>query len=275
MSKNVNNLLREQILSIRHEMHTLGPIKIYRQFGPMKKIVAIIVVLLASTHLAWGIEVTEINICAVEALGLMEKDGTGMWNELINKIFLDNNIIVNVSYKPYRRCEKNLKAKSVDAVPGVYPEPDFLIPKHYLGIDLITVIFKKGKIEKWRGQETLRDKIVSWKMGYDMDKHGVITVPIRKHEYYSQQGAIKMLLLDRIDFLLDYQPEIGILLDELNLSDQIDTLDQAIQGGEYFLGFSKTPKGKRLVEIFDREMEKLKSSGELHKLYETVGDPSY
>ena len=182
---------------------------------------------------------------------------------------------MKVSYEPYKRCERKLRAKEVDAVPGVYPEPDFLIPKRYLGVDLVTVIYKKGKITNWNGQETLRNKIVSWKRGYNMDTHGVITVPIQKHEYDNQKAVLRMLMADRIDFLLDYQPEIGIAIKELNLSHQLDTLDQAIKGGNYYVGFSKTPKGKILREIFDKEMEKRYQSGELHIMYERIGDPSY
>jgi len=49
----------------------------------------------------------------------------------------------------------------------------------------------------------------------------------------------------------------------------------AIAGPKYYMIFAETERGRKLAEIWDREMERLRKSGQLQKMYKKYGDLSY
>jgi len=222
-------------------------------------------------------EINSIKICTPEWEYYTQKDGKGLYNELWKEVFLSANIELNIRYVPFIRCEKTVKRmkNQYDVYAAGYPSDDVIVPKWHIGIDLITVVYNKGFISKWEGQKSLENKIVSWERGFDFDKNGIVKVAVKKHEFSKLESALKMLIVKRIDFVLDYNLAIKKKITELNISDKVEIVIDAIKGYKYYMIFSQTEKGEKLSKIWDEAMKKLDKSGKLHQMYRNYEDPAY
>jgi polar amino acid transport system substrate-binding protein len=244
----------------------------------MKKSLLCFLIPLMITPLIYGDESLSINICTPEWKWYSQKDGKGLYHDLWNKIYRPLNIKINIDYLPYKRCIKKLKETYLfDAVPGEYINDEFLEPKWHIGVDLITVAYKKGKVNKWQGQNTLLNKKVSWMRGYDFDKieYGVLRVPVNKYEFNYLASAVKMLDKGRIDFLLDYAKEINFEVKKANLEARIVVIPEVLTGPKYFLSFKNREKSRKLLKIWDEGMKRLYLTGELVKMFKEAEDKAW
>ncbi len=196
-----------------------------------------------------------VRICTPEWEFYTQKDGTGLYHELWAAVFKSAGINVDVKYVPFKRCVKsfsnskkktNTKANDYDAYAGGYGKEGGIIPYWHIGVDLITVAYKKGEIEKWTGEALLNGQRVGWERGFEYDKYGVVNVKIQLKEFSKLKSGIQMLASDRIDFLLDYSTAIGKTASELGLSEQIEMAPDVLPGPKYYMIFSDTEKDGRL-----------------------------
>lgn len=221
---------------------------------------------------------THITICSPQWNYYTEKDGTGLYHELWAAVFASANIRVDIDYIPFKRCEREFtdtKTTLYDAYVGGYGASGQLIPHWHIGVDVLSVVFRRGYIKNWLGEKSLTGKRVSWERGYNFDKHGVINVEVQLKEFSKLESALKMLHKDRIDFILDYDIAVKGLIKELGLSGQLEVMSNVIIGPKYYMIFSNTERGQTLAKIWDSGMEKLHISGELQKLYAYYNDQSY
>lgn len=244
----------------------------------MKRIL-MLVSLLISTYAVSEQKIDSITICTPEWELYTEKGGKGLYHDLWREIFEGTGVKVTVQYAPFVRCESSVidGQEVYDAYPGGYDSVEAVIPKWHLGLDWLTIVYKKGRINKWEGQESLVNKRVIWERGYKYDEAGVVNVPVDVHEYDSGNLslALAMLIKDRVDFLIDYQPALRKQIKDLNLADRLVILPDVIKGPKYYMAFRNNDKGKKLAKVWDKGMERLNNSGKLKKLYEAYGDPSY
>lgn len=244
----------------------------------MKKLLlAVIVLLLSTSGIAAG-QVKSIDICTTEWEYYTQKDGKGLYHELWKDIFESAGVKLNIKYHPFKRCEKvvrNVTLKQYDAYPAGYPAAGVTVPKWHIGVDLMTVIYKKGTIVKWMGQASLENRRVAWERGFDLDKAGVIKVKVEIQEFSKLENAMKMLVNGRIDFILDYIQATRDMVKKLDIADQVEILPDVIGGFKYYMIFRDTERGKELAEIWDKGMERLHTSGQLHKMYEQYEDLAY
>lgn len=246
----------------------------------MKKILLMCIILQISTYAIAGTEVSTIKICTPEWEYYTQKDGVGLYHELWKEIYEPAGVKPIVSYIPYKRCKIEVpdaqKKYVFDAYPGGYKETTpGLKPKWHIGIDLLTVAYKKNSNNKWNDQASLENKIVAWQRGFSFDKYGTVKVKVSVQEFDKLKSALKMLSTDRIDFILDYEYAIEKFLKELNLANQVVVVPSAITGPKYYMIFQQTERGRELAEIWDKGMERLHKSGKLQKMYEAYGDKSY
>lgn len=205
-----------------------------------------------------------------------QKDGSGLYQELWRQIFEPAGVRYKVQYALSGRCEIEVQEKRSHAYPGVYAgDPGFIIPKWHIGVDLITAVFKKGAIDKWTGQKVMENRRVGWERGYRFDKTGVVTVRVKKVEFNRLASALQMLVMDRVDIILDYPQAVDRFVRELGISDQVEILPDVIHGPKYYMGFVASEKGRALARIWDEGMERLSASGELQALYRKYQDKSY
>lgn len=220
---------------------------------------------------------TSIKICTPEWEYYTQQDGTGLYHELWKEIFTKSGVAVEIFYAPYKRCDEYISRNTdYDTFPGDYVGTDKkLITQHELGVDWVSVAYRKGTIEKWTGQSQLEGKRVAWERGYNFNTSGVITANVEVIDFTSLDAALKMLNAGRIDFIVDYDQALNEKIKELNLDNELTVSTNAVKGPKYYMTFTNTEKSKKLIEIWDREMAKLKKSGKLQELYGKYEDPTY
>lgn len=219
-----------------------------------------------------------IHICTPEWVLYTQKDGKGLYHDLWNRIFPPAGVTIKIWYMPFKRCETSLKQdpdSPYDAAAAAYAGEGVLVPRWHIGKDLISVIYVKGKITQWTGQEQLEGQRVAWQRGYELDKYGVITANTRVVEFNSLKEGLKILSRGRVDFLIGYQNTARENIRKMGLSDRLTMAPDVISGLKYYLIFRNNEKGRKLAEIWDKGMERLHSSGELQQLYGRYEDKAY
>ncbi len=225
-------------------------------------------------------ETSAIHVVCDEWPGFTNKDGTGVYWEIVKTIYEPAGISVKTEVMPWKRADYTVLYKKADAIVGDYylkeqAGKEFLYPAWHLSVeDPIIAVFKKRTISDWesRGIQSLKGKTVGWIRGYEYDKKEWLNVQMNKYELASVIQGMKMLAVDRLDVLIDYistiEPEAikaGINLDR-------DYDSKVVKLGEkLFLKFANTRRSKQLIKIFDDRMTELAKSGEIDALYQKWG----
>ena len=247
---------------------------------------ALLVPLLLLSFGANASQPDSVKICTPEWEFYTQKDGTGLYHELWAAVFKSAGISVDVKYVPFKRCvksfsnskkktETNTKTNDYDAYAGGYGKEGDIVPHWHIGVDLLSVAYKKGRIEKWTGEAMLKGQRVGWERGFEYDKYGVVNVKVQLKEFSKLKSGIQMLASDRIDFLLDYSTAIQKNVSELGLTGQIVMEPDVIPGPKYYMIFSDTEKGRALSKIWDAGMERLNKAGKLNKMFSAYEDKAY
>ncbi|OZG72777.1 hypothetical protein BTA51_14750 [Hahella sp. CCB-MM4] len=202
-----------------------------------------------------------------------------MYHELWKEVFDAYGIQASVLFAPYKRCKELARSGHVDAFPGGYRRDinvgNLIYPHWYIGVDIISVAYRKGTISSWTGTSNLSGKVVGWERGLQFDVAGIITEDIHLEEFTHLDAALMKLNAGRLDFILDYRQALESTLAELELEESIVIRANVITGQEYFMLFHDNEKGRFLAEHWDRVMRKLSDEGRLHYLYSKFGDESY
>ncbi len=219
-----------------------------------------------------------IYICTHAWDNYTQKDGYGLYHDLWKEVFSKNNITLSIEYAPFKRCETSVLNDSsniYDTYSAGYATNKAITPFWHIGIDQLCIVHHINNAETWEDQHTLTNKTVTWRRGYDFHKHNIVTVPIILNEFNDLQSGLKMVVRNRTEYLLDYELGINQAIKELDLSDSLTVIKDAISGDKYYMIFSNTSKGRALATIWDREMQKLHTTGKLHTLYQKYSDLSY
>jgi arabinofuranosyltransferase len=211
---------------------------------------------------------------------VLTSDGTGLYNQIYDNVFALKNLNVNIT--KCWKCKFRLLIGGVDFFPiGVKDESykgyTFITPKYAIWYtEGIAILFKKKTIMNWDGASSLKGKrIVSVRRtGHlrelDMYKEELSSEIEQAHESPTHEGALQMVMTDRMDV---YISSIEFM------KGAIQVQQEAFNDEEYhieFLGkpkkfyplFQQTERGKQLADIFDKGMQQLYQSGQLHIWYE-------
>ncbi len=218
--------------------------------------------------------ITTINLITSEWPGYTNKDGTGLYFDLIKAVYEPEGIQMKFELVPWKRAQALVK-KTADAIVGetMLPDEDYLYPQWPIDIEEVTVIFKKGADVKWNGESTLENKTVSWIRGYDFQMY--LHVKLNMLEVDNLQSGLLMLDAGRIDFLIDYEDFIMEEVENIRNTVKPDFALEQYQmeslrlGAKVYVAFVNSSRGKRLVEIFDRRMAQLYESGALDAMYKS------
>ena len=242
-----------------------------------QSIILLIILFFSSLNSALGNEkLTSIDVVAQEWTGQTNADGSGLYFELLQKIYTPLGITVNTSIVPFDRAIMMLREKTTDASVGFYSAEDakiagwyfYITPQHPIDFENVVAIFKKGSVTKWQYPQSLANRKVAWIQGYTYEKNiqaDMVYKPVSGHKQ-----AWELLGMGRIDFYLESEVDATA-----------SALENGVDLGEYqfetlwinnlYVPFSKTAKGQQLVEIFDHRMAEMRNTGELPKLYKKWG----
>jgi polar amino acid transport system substrate-binding protein len=160
------------------------------------------------TNMGYCDDLKVITVASEEWENNTNKDETGLYWDIIRKVYQMDNIQLKTRIVPYARSVHMVKVKKVDAwVASYIDEETFAIyPKWHFDADIVSALFQKSKFPDWKGVQSLANKTVGWVRGYDYDQY--IDVKMKIDELNSRDSAIGMLVKNRIDVLLDALVEI-------------------------------------------------------------------
>jgi len=200
------------------------------------------------------------------------KDGTGLYWDIVRTVYELEKIQLKIRIVPYARSVHMVKVKKADAWMGSYIDEETfaLYPKWHFDADIVSALFQKEKFPDWKGIQSLANRTVGWVRGYDYDQY--IDVKMKIDELNSRDSAIAMLVKNRIEVLLDALVEIqnelknNEKLQKLGFDKNAYRIEQLLQLNLY-LAFAKNERGQQLKDIWDKNFPVLVKNGDIKKLY--------
>lgn len=204
--------------------------------------------------------------------GQTNEDGTGLFFEIIQKVYEPDGIAITYEFAPWKRARKMVSANAADAMLCVWKEDARearqLTPRFPLFVEFTAAVFRKEGIEKWNGIESLNGKRAVWLRGYD---------------YYDNQRLSQVQFADWLE--VDDYAHAWLLLEKKRYDVYIDALidlehyiaSQKVDMDPYqlemlwqqnaYVAFSPVEKSKALMAIYDRRIQELFKSGALETIY--------
>ena len=239
----------------------------------MKKLLILMVVLIGFPP-AFAENINRISVTCEEWHNTTNRDGTGVYWEILKLVYEPVGIEVKTQIMPWKRAKLEVREKRVDALVGDYYEAnssDYFYPKWHITIEFpVVAVFKKGKIKNWDslGIRSLEGKRTVWIRGYDFDTVFLKGINVIKHEIVVDSQGIRLIDTGRDDVFLDYEAHIRHEANKLNINlDKEYEIKIAKPGSKLYVIFARTEKSKELIRIFDSRMTQLAQSGEIEKIY--------
>jgi len=232
------------------------------------------IVLFGNTARAEDEPLTTIRLLTSEWPGYTNKDGTGLYFDVIKAVYEPEGIQIVFQLLPWKRAQSLVK-KTADAIVGetILPEEDYLYPEWPIDVEEVTVMFKKTAIAEWKGEASLENKTVGWIRGYDFQMY--LQTAMKIQEVDTLQSGLLMLDNGRLDVLIDYEDLIAEEVENIRKTEKPDfdlskyQMESLRLGAKVYVAFVNSARGKRLVEIFNRRMAQLYESGKLDEMYKS------
>ncbi len=195
-----------------------------------------------------------------------EEDGRGAYFDLLNAVYPPSEFELLHSFLPYKRGINFVREGRMDIFSICYPMSEFYRAKHPWAQESLGVLFDEKVIGDWRGLASLENKQVT------LHKEIAILPFIKKlnaNLIKTDSKAKSLLLLEkrRAIFFL------GIYINILHEVDKNSNVSMPpytfvpLQVITCYPGFTPSPKGERLREMWDKGIERLHKSGELQAIY--------
>lgn len=198
-------------------------------------------------------------------------DGTGLYHEILNEVFALHGITVVREYVPSERAYDLVRAGRADMMTchDVASSP-LQLAKYPMFAGSYHVFYNKERVGEWKGEESLRDKIVAWRIGYYSVKN--FPVPIQPKEVKTGTSALGMVLLGRADFYVDDLSFIDTSIKENKLPFDRADYDVRMAGYRtYHPVLLESERGEQIKALYDQGMEQLIHSGKLREIFAKWG----
>ncbi|GFM35741.1 hypothetical protein DSM19430T_04250 [Desulfovibrio psychrotolerans] len=199
------------------------------------------------------------------------RDGTGLYHEILDNIFTRQGVHIARTYAPPQRSNDLVQAGRADMMTcrDRAAEPLFVARYPMYEADF-HVFFNRRQQPEWEGPQTLAGKTVVFRMGYYSERNFPESVTMR--EVRTPDAALSMVLLGRADYYVDDLNFIQESLADARIPFNRD--DYAIQVAgrrQYFPVLLDSPRGRAIEQWYARGMERLHNTGELREIYEKWG----
>ncbi|CZF86734.1 substrate-binding periplasmic protein [Grimontia marina] len=196
-----------------------------------------------------------------------EKDGSGLYFEIMRRVFEPLGYSIKTITTTYSRSVYLVQTKKMDAFLGSYidEKEKILYPYWHFDADQVSAVYKASVIPTWEGEKTLGNRTVGWVKGYDYSDY--IDTKFNIHEVKSRRQGLSMVYSDRLDVMLDARKELEEEF-ALGYLDRDDFEMVNIMDLKLYPGFADSEKGQELRRIYDERFEELLAKGEIKRLYD-------
>jgi ABC-type amino acid transport substrate-binding protein len=202
--------------------------------------------------------------------GHTEADGKGLGWDIMRQVFEPAGVELVIQSVPYTRSIGLVQRGEADAWVGSYrDEVDEGVhyPQWHYDADRISAL--SLATQPVPSLATLGQYRLVWMRGYEYQRY----LPNLKNywEVLRRNSALEMLNYGRADFYIDARTEVEDLLDEAADKSRYRITD--LTNLPVYLGFTDSPRGRELAQLYDRRMEALVKQGSLRPLFERWQQP--
>lgn len=221
---------------------------------------------LLCTTLLLSQETKEIIVATESWKGGTNRDGTGLYWDILNEVYTPLGYKIIKKYKSYNQATEMVRTNQADIYLGAYKdEKDFAAyPKYYFDQDIVVAVYRKDVIEQWQGQKSLEGLNVGWIRGYDYDKY--LNTKVRIKELSTRKNGLKLLKLDHLDAFLDAREDIREYLAKAKLDPEIFAQKIILQL-KLYPAFAKNSRGNKLMKVWDERMKSLIKTQAFQEIY--------
>lgn len=194
-------------------------------------------------------------------------DGTGLYFELMRRVYQTEGIQVESHIVPWARSKAMIRDGKADCMLAAYLTPGddrWSYPQHPIDVDNTAVVFLRQTIKPWEGIDSLSGRSVVWPRGYNF--HNYLTVKVDWMEVDSAKQGWGMVDRGRADFYMDILPEITAYIQKHRMDMERYRVETAFSIKTY-VRFGRGPRTDALRRIYDRGFKRLFKSGKLKSLF--------
>ena len=212
-------------------------------------------------------QIKSINIVAPVWEDYTNADGTGMYWEILQTIYSNQDIKLKPSSVSWNRALKMVtKYQIYNAIVGEYldSEEPLLFPKYPIDVEYLAVLSKNSEAA-FVDMSSLAGKRVGWLKDYDLIDENEIDFTLR--EYRTVQQGLKLLDEGKLDFIIDEWDELASALSSNNLSLDDYQMKNMPEGTDVYVAFADNAISKVLIEVYNEEVEVMVKSGSMQAIY--------
>lgn len=226
----------------------------------------IFLILLFNLQILFAQNIKEVLIVSESWEDYTNKDGSGLYFDIVRMIYEPMGIKVKIKIYPYKRSSMMVDRKVADMWLGSYIDEEgyALYPKYHFDREILTAMFKKEKYPNFIDQKSLANKDVCWIRGYNLDEY--LNVKVKVHERNDRTTILNALEKDRYDFFLDDKRDMQHAIEKNDFNTSNYNIVEVLEIPLY-PGIRNDDRGKELKEIWDKQYENIIKDGSLKKLY--------
>ena len=215
---------------------------------------------------------------------LPESDLPGYLVELAQAVYQPHGYTVKYMNLPWSRALEYALSGTIDAAIGAVKGN---IQGHYIGVqslgrDETVLVVRKGERFDYTGPSAMDAKRLGVIIHYTYDNHGEIDQYLEKrkqeqedsvsvlHQEAALTSLLNMLVLDRLDVVIENRFVAAYKAKELNISDHIEIISTG-KGDDIYFAFTPNDKGRQLSTMLDEGVRQLRVSGRLSEILEKYG----
>lgn len=213
-------------------------------------------------------QIKTINVVAPLWEDYTNKDGTGMYWDILRSMYANANIKLKPSTVPWNRAMKMVtKYQTYNAIIGEYldTEEALIFPKYPIDIEYMSVLTKRST-GAWEGLSSLTGKRVGWLKDYDVLPEEQRNFTLR--EYRTTEQGLELLNAGELDYIIDEWDELAVVLKDKNLAIENYHMNDMPEGTDVYVGFADNEVSKLLIEIYNEQVEAMIKSGKMQAIYE-------
>ncbi|AZZ90188.1 hypothetical protein ENC22_02905 [Hahella sp. KA22] len=236
----------------------------------MLKPLALLILTSLFSHLAYAEGPQRVTWATPEWEGSVEKDGTGLYNEVIFAAFKHVNIEVNQIIVPWKRAELMVQDGHADMYGGLDPTDEY--PQALYPISVITeaVTFLPEHFGEWKGVTSLEGKNGVWIRGYTDYIDDKVKQYLQGEDLNSRESALSKVYLKRADYYFDNLRQTNITFSNI-LVDKTQFRTEPVTRVFLYMTFAKNERGEYLREKYNEGVAYLIETHQLLPLYEKYG----
>jgi polar amino acid transport system substrate-binding protein len=202
--------------------------------------------------------------------GYANKDGSGFIFDLLNAVYKPNGIKLSYHFMPFKRTLHEVAAGKADIAFGIYQDSTGKAESQLLRSfrpffeEQVEAIYLTKRVQKWHGIKNLKDTEIALIRGYNYDKY--LSVKIKAYYVSDYKQALHMLLAERVSFVIGEQLLTETYLPKY-LKEGHSLSRQMVFNRHNYTGFTPSERGKQLLKLYDKGIEDILISGELHNIY--------